>query len=93
MTKKNLKSMLSLSDDELYSTEKKESNEIQESKPSKENKLHHNAKPEREKVSFFINSKFVDLIDTGRLEEKFRSKSDFVDYIFEQYFKDKKYYK
>lgn len=93
MTKKNLKSKLSLSDDELYSTASKESQESKESKPVNEIKLHHNAKPEREKVSFFINSKFVEYIDTGRLEEKFRSKSDFVDYIFEQYFKDKPYLK
>ena len=94
MTKKSLKDMLSLSDDELYSTNSKENNESQESIQSNEapfSKLHHNARPEREKVSFFINRKFVELIDKGSLEEKFRSKSDFVDYIFEQYFKDKPY--
>jgi hypothetical protein len=45
----------------------------------------------RKRITFFVDQKLEKMIDTGTLEEKYRSKSDFVEFILMDYFKDKPY--
>lgn len=49
------------------------------------------SKPNREKVSLNISTANLRYLSIGKLEEKFESKSDFIDYILNEYFKDKPY--
>jgi hypothetical protein len=51
------------------------------------------AKKVRKRITFFVDQRLEEMIDTGTLEEKFRSKSDFVESILMAYFKDKPYIK
>jgi hypothetical protein len=45
----------------------------------------------RKRITFFVDQRLEAMIDTGTLEEKYRSKSDFVETILLNYFKDKPY--
>jgi hypothetical protein len=45
----------------------------------------------RKRITFFVDQRLEKMIDTGTLEEKYRSKSDFVEFILMDYFKDKPY--
>jgi hypothetical protein len=47
----------------------------------------------RKRITFFVDQRLEEMIDTGTLEEKYRSKSDFVESILLNYFKDKPYTK
>jgi hypothetical protein len=47
----------------------------------------------RKRITFFVDQRLEEMIDTGTLEEKYRSKSDFVETILMAYFKDKPYVK
>ncbi|KAA5539034.1 hypothetical protein [Adhaeribacter rhizoryzae] len=47
----------------------------------------------RKRITFFVDERLEEMIDTGTLEEKYRSKSDFVENILMNYFKDKYYVK
>lgn len=47
----------------------------------------------RKRITFFVDQRLEEMIDTGTLEEKYRSKSDFVETILMNYFKDKDYVK
>jgi hypothetical protein len=47
----------------------------------------------RKRITFFVDQRLEKMIDTGTLEEKYRSKSDFVEFILLDYFKDKPYLK
>lgn len=47
----------------------------------------------RKRITFFVDQRLEEMIDTGTLEEKYRSKSDFVETILMDYFKDKPYIK
>lgn len=47
----------------------------------------------RKRITFFVDQRLEEMIDTGTLEEKYRSKSDFVETILMSYFKDKPYVK
>ncbi|MDJ1470279.1 hypothetical protein [Xanthocytophaga flava] len=48
-------------------------------------------RPERKRFTLNVNKKYHALVQQGRLEEKFRTDSDFLDHIFETYFKNKPY--
>lgn len=48
---------------------------------------------QRKRITFFINPIFEKHIGKGKLEEKFDSKSDFIEHILNEYFKDKPYVK
>lgn len=47
----------------------------------------------RKRITFFVNEILEDYIDKGTLHEMYRSKSDFVEHILMDYFRDKKYIK
>ncbi|RDC58709.1 hypothetical protein [Adhaeribacter pallidiroseus] len=47
----------------------------------------------RKRITFFVDERLEHMIDIGTLEEKYRSKSDFVERILMNYFKDKDYIK
>ncbi len=59
-------------------------------KPVKEEKTQAKV---RKRITFFVDQRLEEMIDTGTLEEKYRSKSDFVETILLNYFKDKPYTK
>ncbi|MCC9168917.1 hypothetical protein [Pontibacter harenae] len=47
----------------------------------------------RKRITFFVNEVLEDYIDKGTLHEMYRSKSDFVEHILMDYFKNKAYIK
>lgn len=47
----------------------------------------------RKRITFFVNEVLEDYIDKGTLHEMYRSKSDFVEHILMDYFKNKPYIK
>lgn len=47
----------------------------------------------RKRITFFVNEILEDYIDKGTLNEMYRSKSDFVEHILMDYFRDKEYIK
>ncbi len=49
------------------------------------------SKPNREKVSLNISTLNLRNLTKGKLEEKIESKSDFLDHILNEYFKNKPY--
>ncbi|SDM64651.1 hypothetical protein SAMN05421823_11827 [Catalinimonas alkaloidigena] len=49
------------------------------------------ASSERVKVNLFLHARYKQLIKIGKREEKFDSQAEFVEHIFEQYFRGKEY--
>ncbi len=49
--------------------------------------------PDKKRLTFFINNKYEKYIALGKKKEEFDSKSDLIEHILEEYFKDKPYIK
>ncbi len=49
--------------------------------------------PSKKRLTFFINNKYEKYIALGKKKEEFDSKSDLIEHILEEYFKDKPYIK
>ncbi len=49
--------------------------------------------PDKKRLTFFINNKYEKYIAIGKKKEEFDSKSDLIEHILEEYFKDKPYIK
>lgn len=50
-------------------------------------------KPGRERVTLNIKTTNIELLALGRIKEEFESKSDYLDFILDEYFKDKPFKK
>lgn len=48
---------------------------------------------DKKRITFFINNKYEKYIAVGKRKEEFDSKSDLIEHILEEYFKDKPYIK
>lgn len=75
--------------DAIHGTEESENNQIDNSK----NKKGRPQQPDKKRLTFFINSKYEQYIALGKRKEEFDSKSDLIEHILEDYFKNKPYIK